>query len=61
MIIPEMVEARKKSIEQRLSRGLPDDCSQPMFSASNIHYELAERTRAISDAGCLSQRLAASS
>ncbi len=51
MIIPERIEARNRSIEQRLNRGLPDDTSQPMFSASNIHFELAERTHAISYGG----------
>ena len=50
MIIPERIEARKRSIEQRLNRGIPDT-SQPMFSARNIHFELAERTRAITYGG----------
>ena len=47
MIIRVMAEGRKRSIEARLNRGLPEDVSQPMFSASNIKYELSERTRAI--------------
>ena len=51
MIMPEQVEARKRSIAERLSRGLPDDTSQPMFSASNIHFEMAERTHAIQYGG----------
>lgn len=51
MIIPEMVAAHKRRIEKRLSLGIPDDCSQPMFSASNIDYELSERTRAIPHGG----------
>ena len=51
MIIPEMVEARKKSIEQRLNQGLPESMEKPMFAASNIKYELAERTRAITHGG----------
>ena len=51
MIVPAQIEARKRSIEQRLDRGIPDDTSQPMFSASNIHYELAERTHAINYGG----------
>ncbi len=51
MITPERIDARKRSIEQRLNRGIPDDTSQPMFSASNIHYELAERTHAINYGG----------
>jgi hypothetical protein len=51
VIIPEMVEKHKRRIEKRLNLGLPEDCSQPMFSASNIDYELAERTRAICHGG----------
>ena len=47
MIIPEMVEARKRSIEGRLSRSVPEDTSQPVFSPTSIRYELAERTQAI--------------
>ncbi|MDP6719144.1 MAG: IS1380 family transposase [Pirellulaceae bacterium] len=51
MILAEQIEARKRSIEQRIDRRIPDDTSQPMFSASNIHFELAERTHAITYGG----------
>ena len=51
MIVREMVEGRKQSIESRLDQGLPDDTSQPMFSAKNIKYELSERTHAITHGG----------
>ena len=51
MIIREQIEQRKRGIEQRLNRGIPEDTSQPMFSASNIHFELAERTHAINYGG----------
>lgn len=51
MILREMVETRKQDIERRLKSGLPDNCSRPMFSASNINYELSDRTRAISYGG----------
>jgi Transposase DDE domain group 1 len=51
MINPQVIEERKRSIEKRLGRGIPDDCSEPMFSASNIRFEMAERTRAINDGG----------
>jgi DDE family transposase len=51
VIIPEMVEKHKRRIENRLNLGLPEDCSKPMFSASNIDYELSERTRAIPHGG----------
>ena len=51
MISPKVIEERKRAIKERQSRSLPEDCSKPMFSASNIHYEMSERTRAISDGG----------
>ena len=51
MIVPEQIETRRRSIEQRLNRVIPDDTSQPMFSASNIHFELSERTHAITYGG----------
>jgi hypothetical protein len=51
MINPKVIEERKKSIARRLEPRIPDDCSQPMFAASNVHYELSERTRAISYGG----------
>jgi hypothetical protein len=51
VIIPEMVEGRKRSIDRRLNGLIEQDFTGPMFSASNIHYELAERTRAISYGG----------
>lgn len=41
----------KRRIERRLDRNQLGDCAQPMFSASNIHYEIAERTRAVSAGG----------
>ena len=44
VVVPEQIEARKRSIQERLNRGIPDDISQPMFSASNIHFELAGET-----------------
>jgi hypothetical protein len=51
VIIPERVERRKRSIDRRLSGPIEQDFTQPMFSASNIHYELADRTRAVSYGG----------
>ena len=51
MINPKVIEERKRSIEQRLDQRIPDDCSQPMFTASNIQYEMSQRTRAISYGG----------
>lgn len=41
---------RKRRIENRLNRtNMGENC--PVLSASNIHYEIAERTRAISSGG----------
>jgi hypothetical protein len=51
VIKPEIIEQRKREIEQRLNQPLPEDMSEPMFSASNIQYEMAERTRAINYGG----------
>jgi hypothetical protein len=51
MIKPEIIEQRKRDIDQRLNQPLPEDMSKPMFSASNIQYEMAERTRAINYGG----------
>ena len=51
MIIPERIEQRKRSIDRRLNGPIEQDFTRPMFSATNIHYELAERTRAIGYGG----------
>ena len=52
MIIREMVEARKKSIEKRLdSNSIPTGMGKPIMTASNIKYEIAERTQAITYGG----------
>jgi hypothetical protein len=41
----------KRRVEQRLNKHDNSGCDRPMLTASNIHYELAERTRAISAGG----------
>jgi len=51
MIMRKSIEERKRSIERRLNGPIAQDFSQPMLAASNIDYELAERTRAISHGG----------
>jgi hypothetical protein len=51
VIISEMVEQRKQSIEQRLNGLIEQDFTRPMFSASNIQYELSDRTRAVNCGG----------
>jgi hypothetical protein len=49
--IREAIKRRKRRIAKRLDK---DDCSgaeQPMMTASNIHFEIAERTRATAAGG----------
>lgn len=41
----------KQRIERRLDKSNTQGCDRPALTASNIHYELAERTRAISAGG----------
>lgn len=48
--IRRQLAVRKRRIEKRLDqRKLGENC--PVFSASNVHYEIAERTQAISAGG----------
>jgi len=42
---------RKRRIAQRLDKTKLGDCSQPMFTARNIHYELSDRSRGIVHGG----------
>ncbi len=46
MSISKMIDRRKRRIERRLHRSTGNH-GKPMFGASNIHYELAEKTRGI--------------
>ena len=41
----------KRRIQRRLQKRDLRDCSQPMFTARNIHYEIGERDRGISCGG----------
>jgi hypothetical protein len=41
----------KRRIERRLDKNNNTGCEQPMITASNIHYEIADRTRAIAIGG----------
>lgn len=41
----------KRRIERRLDKTNVEGCEKPMFTASNIHYEMAERVRGISHGG----------
>lgn len=49
--IQRRLAANKGRLDRRLDRRKLGDCSRPVLSASNIRYELAERTRGISCGG----------
>jgi len=42
---------RKRRIERRIDKNDLRGCEKPMLTARNIHYEIADRTRAISPGG----------
>jgi len=44
--IQQQMKRRKRRIERRLDRNDNRGCDQPILTASNIHYEIADRTRA---------------
>jgi hypothetical protein len=50
-IIGRKLASRKRRIERRLDKWNMEGCEQPMFTASNIHYELADRAVGISHGG----------
>jgi hypothetical protein len=45
------LENRKRRLARRLDKTKLGDCSKPMFTASNIHFELSDRSRGISHGG----------
>jgi hypothetical protein len=45
------VASGKRKIERRLKEALTQDGESPVFKASNIHYEMSERNRAIGPGG----------
>ena len=49
--IRQSLARHKRRIEQRLDKHNNQGCDRPGLTASNIHYELAKRTRAISAGG----------
>jgi hypothetical protein len=49
--IRQRLAARKRQIERRLDKTKLGDCAKPMFSASNIHYEIADRARGLAFGG----------
>jgi len=49
--IRKQLAVRKRQIEQRLDKTKLGDCTQPMFTAANIHYEIAERVHGLGAGG----------
>ena len=49
--IRQKLESGKRKIERRLKNALKQDGESPVFTASNIHYELSRRSRAITHGG----------
>ena len=49
--INQQLHRRKRSIERRLDKSDLRGCSRPMLTASNIHYEIADRVRGIAHGG----------
>ena len=49
--IRKQIERRKRRIARRLDKNDNRGCDCPMMTASNIHYEIAERTRATAAGG----------
>jgi hypothetical protein len=50
-IIRRRLANRKRRIQRRLDKKNLRGCSRPMMTASNIHYEVAERSRGIASGG----------
>ena len=49
--IRQQIERRKRRIERRLDKNDNRGCDRPMMTAANIHYEIADRTRATANGG----------
>ena len=49
--IRKQIERRKWRIAQRLDKNDNRGCDRPIMTASNIHYEIADRTRATANGG----------
>src|SRR5664279_1364868 len=49
--IRKQIEQRKRRIARRLDKNDNRGCDRPIMTAANIHYEIADRTRATSNGG----------
>ena len=57
--IRKQIEQRKREIARRLDKNDNRGCDQPIMTASNIHYEIADRTRATVHGGIGAMQLLA--
>ena len=49
--IRQQIERRKREVARRLDKNINRGCDRPIMTASNIHYEIADRTRATAAGG----------
>ncbi len=49
--IRRQLKNRKRRIQRRLDKTKLGNLNQPMFTASNIHYEISDRSRGIAHGG----------
>ena len=49
--IRQQLARRKRRIQRRLDKANVDGCRRPMFTARDIHYEIADRTRGLAFGG----------
>ena len=49
--IRKQIARRKRRMARRLDKNDNRGCDRPIMTAANIHYELAERTRATANGG----------
>lgn len=49
--ISAQLDSRKRRIDKRLERANGPSSDQPVFTDSNIHFEIADRTRGIAHGG----------
>ena len=49
--IRKQIEQRKRQVARRLDKSDNRGCYQPIMTASNIHYEIADRTQATANGG----------
>ena len=49
--IRKQIERRKRHLAQRLDKNDNRGCDRPILTAANIHYEIADRTRATAHGG----------